>query len=81
MSYFYPKTLQLNQLTPKPLSPRIQFATLTHDNQIKPVHNLVKQKLCFFRKNMILILFELISAFVNSLFKSMIKEKTSYLNR
>ena len=32
----------MNQLKHKQLPPQIHFAILTHDNQIKPVHCLVK---------------------------------------
>ena len=35
---FTQKELQLNQLEHKHLLPRYRFATLTRDNQIKPVH-------------------------------------------
>ena len=34
--------MQLNQLKHKQLLPQIHFSTTTHDNQIKPVHYLVK---------------------------------------
>ena len=39
---FTQKELQLNQLKHKHFSPQIHFATLTHDNQISPVHYLAK---------------------------------------
>jgi len=39
---FIQKELLLNQLKHKKLLPQIQFATLTHDNQIKFVHYPVK---------------------------------------
>ena len=43
--FFYPeKELQLKQLKHKQLPPQIRFATLTHDNQIKPVQYLVKHE-------------------------------------
>ena len=38
------KELELNQLKQKQLPPQIHFATLKHDNQIKPVNYLVKHE-------------------------------------
>ena len=38
------KQLQLNQRKHKQLPPQYQLPTLTHDNQIKPAHYLVKHE-------------------------------------
>ena len=37
------KELQQNQIKDKQLPPQFVFSKLTHENQIKPVHDLVKQ--------------------------------------
>ena len=43
-SSFTQQERQLNELKDKQLPPQIHFATMTHDNQIKPVHCLVKHE-------------------------------------
>ena len=50
---FTQKELQLNQLKHKQLPRQTHFATPTHDNQIKPVHYLVKQETTSFTKKTI----------------------------
>ena len=45
--YFSQNELQLNQIKHKQLPMPTRFATLTHDDQIKPVYNLVNYETVF----------------------------------
>ena len=67
------KELQLNQLKPKPLPWQYNFATFSHDKQIKPVHYLVKRENVLFSQKAIVILFYMSSEVINSPFVLMIR--------